>query len=369
MDGGEHGTLSAVIFTILLIAGGMVDNVLKPMMLGRGVDAPMPVVLLGALGGMVNGGILGMFLGATLLAMGYQLFMNARACNSQPARHQGAVMTQAHNGNRSKGARADRLAGWRCGLLAAGIIFGQPALAGDCFLFAGEDGTPISREGDCQQRLTPASTFKIALALMGFDSGLLQDEQHPALPYQPQYDGWLAAWRETTTPLRWQTYSVVWYSQQLTQGLGQARLQHYLDAFEYGNRDFSGHPGQDDGLTQAWLSSSLAISPLEQAGFLGRMLTGRLPVSPKSVQLTGKLLKVAEIQGWQIHGKTGMGYAKHADGTLDKGQQIGWFVGWASKGEHKRIFVKTRLQPPGETFASLLAKADALAALPPLLSP
>jgi len=54
---------------------GMTDNVLKPLMLGRGVDAPMPVILLGALGGMAAAGILGMFVGATLLALGYQLFM------------------------------------------------------------------------------------------------------------------------------------------------------------------------------------------------------------------------------------------------------------------------------------------------------
>jgi predicted PurR-regulated permease PerM len=40
------------------------------------VDAPMPVILLGALGGMATGGILGMFVGATLLALGYQLFMS-----------------------------------------------------------------------------------------------------------------------------------------------------------------------------------------------------------------------------------------------------------------------------------------------------
>jgi predicted PurR-regulated permease PerM len=53
----------------------MADNVLKPLMLGRGVDAPMPVVLLGALGGMASAGILGMFVGATLLAVGYQIFM------------------------------------------------------------------------------------------------------------------------------------------------------------------------------------------------------------------------------------------------------------------------------------------------------
>jgi hypothetical protein len=53
---------------------GMADNVLKPLMLGRGVDAPMPVVLFGALGGMASGGILGMFVGATLLALGSQNF-------------------------------------------------------------------------------------------------------------------------------------------------------------------------------------------------------------------------------------------------------------------------------------------------------
>ena len=66
---------AAVLYTVLLVVSGMADNVLKPLMLGRGVDAPMPVILLGALGGMAAGGILGMFVGATLLALGYQIFM------------------------------------------------------------------------------------------------------------------------------------------------------------------------------------------------------------------------------------------------------------------------------------------------------
>ncbi len=72
---GDYGTVSAITYTVLLIVAGMADNVLKPLMLGRGVDAPMPVILLGALGGMASKGILGMFLGATLLALGYQIFM------------------------------------------------------------------------------------------------------------------------------------------------------------------------------------------------------------------------------------------------------------------------------------------------------
>jgi predicted PurR-regulated permease PerM len=44
-------------------------------MLGRGVNVPMPVILLGALGGMATGGIIGLFLGSVMLALGYQLFM------------------------------------------------------------------------------------------------------------------------------------------------------------------------------------------------------------------------------------------------------------------------------------------------------
>ncbi|MCM3901854.1 MAG: hypothetical protein ND866_09125, partial [Pyrinomonadaceae bacterium] len=72
---GDYGTGAAATYTIMLLVVGMADNVLKPLMLGRGVDAPMPVILLGALGGMATGGILGMFVGATLLAIGYQIFM------------------------------------------------------------------------------------------------------------------------------------------------------------------------------------------------------------------------------------------------------------------------------------------------------
>jgi predicted PurR-regulated permease PerM len=71
---GDYSTGSAVTHTVTLLLAGMADNVLKPLMLGRGVDAPMPVILLGALGGMASGGILGMFVGATLLALGYQIF-------------------------------------------------------------------------------------------------------------------------------------------------------------------------------------------------------------------------------------------------------------------------------------------------------
>ena len=74
MSGG-YGTGEAVVYSVVLFVAGMADNVLKPLMLGRGVDAPMPVILLGALGGMAAAGIIGLFAGAVLLALGYQIFM------------------------------------------------------------------------------------------------------------------------------------------------------------------------------------------------------------------------------------------------------------------------------------------------------
>ncbi|HXX40635.1 MAG TPA: AI-2E family transporter [Chthoniobacterales bacterium] len=71
---GDYSHWAAITYTVILLVAGMADNVLKPLMLGRGVAVPMPVILFGALGGIASGGILGMFVGATVLALGYHIF-------------------------------------------------------------------------------------------------------------------------------------------------------------------------------------------------------------------------------------------------------------------------------------------------------
>lgn len=68
------GTTAAIIFTIWTIIWSMADNVLKPMLMGRGVDIPMLVILLGAIGGMMFAGIIGLFIGAVFLAFSYKVF-------------------------------------------------------------------------------------------------------------------------------------------------------------------------------------------------------------------------------------------------------------------------------------------------------
>jgi len=64
----------AVFFLVWSVMVSASDMVLKPLLLGRGVDAPMMVILLGAIGGMITSGIVGLFIGAVILAVGYKLF-------------------------------------------------------------------------------------------------------------------------------------------------------------------------------------------------------------------------------------------------------------------------------------------------------
>ena len=67
-------TTVAIVFAVWGILVSFSDVVLKPLLLGRGVDAPMIVILLGAIGGMITSGIVGLFIGAVILAIGYKLF-------------------------------------------------------------------------------------------------------------------------------------------------------------------------------------------------------------------------------------------------------------------------------------------------------
>jgi predicted PurR-regulated permease PerM len=69
------GTTKAVIFLVWCLVVALMDNILKPLLLGRGVAVPIAVVFLGAIGGFVTFGLIGLFIGAVLLSVGYKLFL------------------------------------------------------------------------------------------------------------------------------------------------------------------------------------------------------------------------------------------------------------------------------------------------------
>ncbi len=68
-------TLTATLLAVWLLITLISDNVLKPILLGRGAPAPMLVIFMGAIGGFIFNGFLGLFLGAVILSIGYKLLI------------------------------------------------------------------------------------------------------------------------------------------------------------------------------------------------------------------------------------------------------------------------------------------------------
>nr|WP_229265413.1 class D beta-lactamase [Duganella sp. 1224] len=214
-------------------------------------------------------------------------------------------------------------------------------------------GQQLRRDGQCETRATPASTFNIVVALMGYDSGILIDEHTPVIKYDPRYTTWNHEdWRIDTDPSSWIKYSNLWFAQQVTTRLGATGLQDYVNRFGYGNRDVSGTHGAHDGLTQSWVQSSLQISADEQIAFLRKIVNRQLPISAKAYDMTARILHPQTLtNGWTIYGKTGTASPTLPNGGDDDSRQYGWYVGWATKGGRTIVFANLRLDQRQEDYA------------------
>jgi beta-lactamase class D len=202
-------------------------------------------------------------------------------------------------------------------------------------------GAILIENGDCSTRVTPASTFKIPLAVMAYDAGILTSATAPLLKFQPGDPDWGGAnWTRDTDPASWMRFSVLWYSQRIAHAMGAGSLTRYARDFGYGNADFSGDPGFENGLERAWIASSLLISPREQAAFLRALVLDDLPVRPDAMHLARDIVARHDVGEWTIHGKTGTAYPRLADRSFDYGRGWGWYVGWAQQGDRVLVFVR-----------------------------
>ena len=217
-----------------------------------------------------------------------------------------------------------------------------------------ETGAVINQQGACDRRVSPASTFKVPLALIGYDAGILQDEFNPAWDWQKGMDA-APQERKTVDPTTWQKESIRWYSREITRRLGKEKFVSYVRRLGFGNGDVAGEPGKDNGLTDSWVNTSLEISPVEQVGFIRRLLANNLPFSRDAQNKTKAIVPVFDgAEAWSAHGMTGTGTMKGPDGKPDPNRPFGWFVGWAEREGQHIVFVRLRVgdkpseQPMGE---------------------
>jgi beta-lactamase class D len=220
-----------------------------------------------------------------------------------------------------------------CFLCIFSFIFSEERF----LLVSGESGETVFQLGSqFDERVSPCSTFKIPLSLMGYDVGILKDEQTPIWQFQEGYDDFLDTWKDPQSPQSWMQYSCVWYSKLISCHLGLQKMQEYLAAFNYGNQDMSVRIVMPGKIDPAWFPSSpLKISLKEQVDFIGKMLQNKLQVSNHAIDMTRAILFKEELlQGWKLFGKTGWsGSIGRNDDTI---LEYAWFVGWIEK--DTRIF-------------------------------
>jgi beta-lactamase class D len=209
--------------------------------------------------------------------------------------------------------------------------------ASGCFLLYNIKTQQFEKKtGDhCETRYPACSSFKVPLAVMAFDSGVLKDEKQTL-----KWDGtkrMIDAWNKDHNAETWMRESVVWFSQELTPKMGKNKLQKYLKDFSYGNQDLS------TGMTQAWLNSpsdkkgSLAINAYEQVEFMKNLWSNKLPVSERAMELTRQITYLeTSPNGWRLSGKTGSNFY-----DAERRVRLGWFISHIQKGDASYIAVTT----------------------------
>ena len=197
-------------------------------------------------------------------------------------------------------------------------------------LINGETDEVVTEMGPhIDQQFSPCSTFKITLSLMGYDAGILKDQETPVWDFQEGYDDFLESWKASLSPQAWMTRSCVWYAKVLALELGSEKMQSYLALLEYGNQDISGGLAKPGPENPAWICSSLKISPREQVHFIQKMVQRKFPISPNAIDMTKVLLFKEELsERWKLFGKTGSGSIVGQD---SKKLEVRWFVGWIEK--------------------------------------
>ncbi len=243
-------------------------------------------------------------------------------------------------------------------------VSAQPAPAVDhfqdmqgCFLLYNMKTNQFEKvigEENCKTAYPASSTFKPPIAVMAFDSGALKDENQVL-----KWDGKKGDREELNrdhNAKTWMRDSIVWFSQRLTVKMGLRKVQKYLDAFDYGNKDMKG------GIKQAWLVSAgssgpaLKITGYQQIEWMKKLWTNALPVSLRAQKLTQEIMFLeTSPSGFEFSGKTGSNFF-----DPERRHHLGWFISHLKKGEQEYLTVANfrDLKPyAGPGFGGPRAKA------------
>jgi beta-lactamase class D len=191
----------------------------------------------------------------------------------------------------------------------------------------------VFNEARARQRFLPASTFKVANALIGLEVGAIRD------PHEVfKWDGkpkLRRVWERDHTLDTGMRESVVWMFQEVARRTGKARMKQWLARLDYGNQDIGG------AIDNFWLQGGLRISAMEQVEFLRRLREGRLPVSARSSRLVRNALVFERTPAYTLYAKTGT--------TGSVKDPVAWWIGWIERQGHPTAYFAMNFTPQAKT--------------------
>jgi beta-lactamase class D len=202
---------------------------------------------------------------------------------------------------------------------AVSALFRQAGVVGTFVVL--EEGSGALRghnRARAEQRFVPASTFKIANALIGLSLGAVRTVDE-LIPYTGDANPFMREWLEPMGLRGGMRVSNVPLYQELARRIGRVRMGEALQRIPYGN----GQIGRE--VTTFWLRGPLAISAVEQTRFLSRLAHQRLPFPVSAQEQVAAITLVDGGPGWSLHAKTGWQNAP--------GAGVGWWVGWVQRGD------------------------------------
>ena len=210
--------------------------------------------------------------------------------------------------------------------------FGDNGTGGAFAAFRVDDQHVIASDNTrVRQTILPASTYKIPNSVIALETGVVGDPDKDVF----KWDGVtrsIPGWNKDHTLRTAIAVSAVPVYQEIARRIGQERMQKYVDALEYGNRNIGG------GIDRFWLTGDLRISPLEQIAFVDKLRRRALPVSKRAQDLTADILPVTKVGDSIIRAKTGLTGVTDKSMNEGKGIAVGWLVGWAEKGSTQTVF-------------------------------
>jgi len=180
----------------------------------------------------------------------------------------------------------------------------------------------------------PASTFKIINALIGIETGRVENEKS-LIPWDgvvrtfPNGDT-AKAWNKDLTMEEAFKVSAVPYFREVARRIGKDTMQKWLDTLGFGSRYSKFNIGNN--LDTFWLDNSLKVTPDEELGLVKKLYFNQLPFQSRTQDIVKKLMQQENNANYRLSYKTGWGFREN-------GNAIGWVAGWIEENVHVYPFV------------------------------